>query len=150
MLFYVLLRGRPRIDPELIMSYTATPRPPVAPVKPDSSAVGDPTNEDYVDPWPAIVLSAQYAPDAHTPKAIRALCYGARNYGTTPAGGSVGAFKPNGIETHAGVGKMDGTIFIRAAGVVMDTLGWVNYGQKEGNWDRSALGWDDAWNTPDE
>jgi hypothetical protein len=30
---------------------------------------------------------------------------------------------------------MDGTIFVRAAGLVMDTMKWVNYGQKEGSWD---------------
>ena len=44
---------------------------------------------------------------------------------------------------------MDGTIFIRAAGLVMETLGWVSYGQKPGTWDGSALGWDAAWDSGD-
>lgn len=149
-LMYVLLRGRPRIDPLLLMSYTATPHPPVTPGQADSSALGDPTKEEYVDPWPAIVSSVQYAPDAHTVKAIRTLYYAAKQYGTTPAGGAIGAFGEDGTETHTGMTKVDGTIFVRAAGVVMNTLGWVNYGQKAGSWDRSALGWDDAWKNADD
>jgi len=147
MLLYLIIRGRPRIDPELMMSYTATPRPSVNTdkAKPDPSAVGDPTNNAYVNPWPAIIASVVHAPDAHTVKSIRALYYASQKYGTTPPGGVIGAFQPDGSETHKGMAKVDGTIFIRAAGVVMDTLGWVSHGQKEGNWDRSAMGWNDAW-----
>lgn len=148
-LMYTILRGRPRIDADLMMSYTASPSPPIALAKPDASALGDATNAEYVDPWPAIVSSVQYAPDAHTVKAIRALYFAAKQYGTTPAGSVIGAFREDGTETHAGVSKVDGTIFVRAAGVVMDTLGWVNYGQKVGSWDRSALGWGDAWKNED-
>lgn len=33
---------------------------------------------------------------------------------------------------------MDGTMFVRAAGVVSEVLGWVAYGGKEGEWDRSG------------
>lgn len=43
-----------------------------------------------------------------------------------------------------GIGKVDGTVFVRAAGVMVDTLGWGEGGEK-GEWDRSALGWDEAW-----
>ncbi|KAF7797441.1 hypothetical protein EIP86_008636 [Pleurotus ostreatoroseus] len=147
-LMYMLLRGRPRIKPELMMSYTAVPRPPrVLTEAPDLSSIGDGHEEQDVNPWPEIVASVVHAPDAHTVKAIRALYYAAKMYGTTPAGGAIGAFGPDGTETHEGMSRMDGTIFIRAAGVVMDTLGWVSHGQKEGHWDRSALGWDDAWKT---
>jgi hypothetical protein len=31
----------------------------------------------------------------------------------------------------------------------MDTLGWVSYGQQKGSWDRSALGWEAAWDSGD-
>lgn len=150
-LMYLITRGRPRINPELLMSYTATPRPPVSDKQPppDTSANGDPRSDVDYNPWPTIVASVVHAPDAHTVKAIRALYYAAQKYGATPAGGAIGAFQPNGEETHKGMAKADGTIFVRAAGVVMDTLGWVSHGQKEGQWDRSALGWDDAWKTDD-
>ncbi|KZT11996.1 uncharacterized protein LAESUDRAFT_641939 [Laetiporus sulphureus 93-53] len=148
LLMYLTIRGRPRINPELLMSYTATPRPPlrrgVGPM-PDATVIGDPHNPAYVNPWPAIISSVLYAPDAHTLKAIRALYYAAQEYGRTPAGGAIGAFDAEGHETHKGMAKVDGTIFVRATGIVMDTLGWVTHGQKAGNWDRSALGWDDAW-----
>ena len=149
-LMLLTLRGRPRINPSLLMSYTAVPRPPTtAGLQPDKSSIGDPRDEANVNPWPEIIASVVHAPDAHTVKAIRALYYAAQKYGTTPAGGAIGAFKPDGTETHEGMAQVDGTIFVRAAGVVMDTLGWVSHGQPEGQWDRSALGWDDAWKNDD-
>ncbi|GJE96190.1 questin oxidase family protein [Phanerochaete sordida] len=154
-LMYVTVRGRPRIDPALLMSYSATPRPPtrqgLAACTRADGALGDPAQDAYVNPWPEIVAGVLHAPDAHTVKTIRTLYFAAQRYGTTPPGGAIGAFRrSDGKETHKGTAQMDGTIFVRAAGVVMNALGWVSHGQKEGKWDRSALGWDDAWNTPDE
>ena len=146
-LIFLLLRGRPRIDPELLMSYTANPHPPNFENGPEpyETAIGDPRKDATANPWPVITASVLHAPDPHTLKAIRALYYAAQKYGLTPAGGAIGAFQPNGEETHKGTSTMDGSIFIRAAGIVMDVMGWVSHGQKEGTWDRSALGWDDAW-----
>ncbi len=150
-LMYLVVRGRPRIDADLIMSYTSTPRPPTSYVpQPNASAVGKPDNEEYVNPWPAIIKSVVHAPEPHTLKAIRSLYYASQQYGTTPKGGAIGAFLPGTEEeTLKGLANVDGTIFVRAAGVVMDSLGWVTYGQEAGSWDRSALGWDDAWKNGD-
>lgn len=149
-LILVIIRGRPRINPELMMSYTAVPHPPARlDAQPDKSCIGDPRDDVSVNPWPEIIASVVHAPDAHTVKAVRTLYYAAQQYGTTPAGGAIGAFRPDGSETHEGIAKVDGTIFVRAAGVVMDRLGWVSHGQKEGNWDRSGLGWEDAWKNED-
>jgi len=145
-LMYLTVRGRPRINAELLMSYTATPVPPGDMPRPDATAIGDSRNPALINPWPAIIASVLHAPDPHTLKAIRALCFGAQRYGTTPLGGAIGAFDAEGRETHIGMAKVDGTIFVRAAGAVMNTLGWVTHGQKAGDWDRSALGWDEAWN----
>lgn len=138
MLFIILLRGRPRIDPTLIMSYTYVPRPPDAQRNPAEH-----------NPWPAIIDGVIHAPDSHTVKSMRTLYYGAQNYGETPPGQAIGAFDKDGTETLNGSGKLDGTIFIRAAGVVMDIMGWLTHGQEEGKWDRSALGWDEAWEGSD-
>ena len=82
---------------------------------------------------------------------MRALFYAAQKYGSTAAGDVVGTFRneEGQVETHKGMGKVDGTLFVRAAGVVMDTLGWVSHGQAVGAWDRSALGWEDAWKNED-
>ncbi|EJD03460.1 uncharacterized protein FOMMEDRAFT_108695 [Fomitiporia mediterranea MF3/22] len=138
LLFLTLLRGRPRIDPTLIMTYPDTPRPP--------NSKGNPAD---VNPWPAIIDEVIHAPDSHTVKTIRSLYYAAQHYGETPPGGAIGAFDDTGKEILRGAGKLDGTIFVRAAGIVMNNMGWLTHGQEEGKWDRSALGWDDAWNTPD-
>jgi hypothetical protein len=39
--------------------------------------------------------------------------------------------------------KLDGTLFIRVAGQLMDYMGWDK--GEENEWDRTALGWDEAW-----
>lgn len=146
-LLYVTLRGRPRIQPALLMSYSATPRPPVHFTKPPphERTIGSLSDDACANPWPEIIASVLHAPDAHTVKTIRTLYYGAQKYGTTSRGGAIGAFRPGGAETHEGMAELDGTIFVRAAGVVMERMGWVGHGQKAGRWDGSALGWDAAW-----
>ncbi|KLO18661.1 hypothetical protein SCHPADRAFT_866161 [Schizopora paradoxa] len=151
-LMIMLLRGRPRIDVTLVMSYPEFPQPPPgkdAPT-PDESSLGDPRDPSCTNPWPAIIASVIHAPDAHTVKSVRTLYYAAQKFGETPPGGVIGAFTKDGKETIAHAGQLDGTLFVRAAGVIMNALGWVSHGQKEGNWDRSALGWDGAWDKPDD
>lgn len=145
---YVLARGRPRIDAGLVMSYTASPRPPGRPsatLTPSPGTVGDP-NETY-NPWLNICASVIHAPDAHTVKAIRALYYAAQHYGHKKARDLPGSFIDEEQQKGAlpGISELDGTLFIRAAGVVMDTLGWVTHGDDPGKWDFSGLGWDEAW-----
>ena len=149
-----LTRGRPRINPELLMSYTDIPRPPVSAgdsLKPNSTSLGDPRNDTDYNPWPAMIEAVQYHHDSHVSKTLRTLIFASQNYGDKAPGTAIGAFhhRDSGVETHNGTGMMDGTIFVRAAGMVMDNLRWVNYGQKEGSWDRSALGWDAAWDSGD-
>ncbi|KZT73831.1 hypothetical protein DAEQUDRAFT_356373 [Daedalea quercina L-15889] len=148
LLMYLTIRGRPRIDAPLLMSYSATPRPPEKEkdLEPHSTAIGDGHDSAMMNPWPDIIASVLHAPDPHTLKAIRSLYYAAQQYGTTPPGGAIGAFDVESRETHEGMAEVDGTIFVRAAGVVMDTLGWVAHGQPAGKWDFSAHGWDEAWN----
>ena len=148
-----LTRGRPRINPELLMSYTDIPRPPVSASNlpdPSSTSLGNPKNDTDYNPWPAMIEAVQYHHDSHVPKTLRTLIFASQKYGDKAPGKAIGAFhRDSGAETHNGTGKMDGTIFVRAAGLVMDTLGWVSYGQEKGSWDRSALGWDAAWDSGD-
>jgi hypothetical protein len=41
---------------------------------------------------------------------------------------------------------MDGTVFIRVAGVLTDALAWVSHGEKEKAWDFSAgAGYEEVW-----
>ncbi|GJJ14036.1 hypothetical protein Clacol_008293 [Clathrus columnatus] len=141
----IILRGRPRIDPALLMTYTANPLPPTGLVKAHPEAIG-PENRN---PWLALIESSLNASDAHVPKTLRTLIYASRNWGTLNKGEIIGTWGPDGQETHKGISGVDGTVFIRAAGMLLDTLGWVAHGQKPGQWDRSALGWDDAWKNED-
>ena len=151
MIVIILARGRPRIDPELLMSYTATPRPPTFTLPPlREGVIGDPRDDGDYNPWPTIVQSVFHATDSHVLKTIRTLVYAAQKYGDSRPGDAIGAFSTkDGKETHKGMAKVDGTIFVRAAGLVMDNIDWN--GRRQGQvrdldtWDRSALGWDDAW-----
>ncbi|KAJ6564198.1 hypothetical protein B0H19DRAFT_942204 [Mycena capillaripes] len=146
---FVLLRGRPRIDIPLLMSYTEFPRPPAHGPPGGADALGDPRGGGGTGPWLALVQNSLHHKDAHVPKAVRSLYYAARQYGAKAPGEAIGARDGEGEETHVGSAGMDGTVFVRAAGVVSDVLGWIAYGGKEGEWDRSALGWDAAWEGAD-
>ncbi|KAJ3489516.1 hypothetical protein NLJ89_g11522 [Agrocybe chaxingu] len=147
-----LSRGRPRIDPVLVMSYTDVPRPPVRLHTPSSSALGNPGNDVYYNPWPAMEEGVRYHPDSHVLKAMRTLMHGTKMYGTTPPGGVPGTFRDGEgkEETHKGMAQLDGTLFVRAAGIMMNHMGWLGVGQDPGEWDRSALGWDAAWESEDQ
>ncbi|KAF8630301.1 hypothetical protein AX15_003013 [Amanita polypyramis BW_CC] len=148
MILLILTRGRPRINPELLMSHTATPRPPVlSSLSPGKDVVGDPREDEDYNPWPAMLESVIYFPDSHVLKTMRTLFYAAQKYGDAPPGSVIGAFSTkDGKETHTGMSKVDGTIFVRSAGMLMDFMGWTGHGQvARDDWDRSALGWDDAW-----
>ncbi|KAJ6627656.1 hypothetical protein B0H10DRAFT_2161041 [Mycena sp. CBHHK59/15] len=136
---FVLTSGRPRIDIPLLMSYSQFPLPPLPAPKPElAAALGDPRVEGESNPWLAVVQNALHHKDAHVIKAVRTLYYCAQHYGLTAPGAAIGARDGAGEETHAGAGKMDGTVFIRAAGVLSEALGWV-----------AALGWDAAWDNED-
>ncbi|KZS96806.1 hypothetical protein SISNIDRAFT_482599 [Sistotremastrum niveocremeum HHB9708] len=145
-------RGRPEIKPQLLMSYTDTPRPPIhSSPQADASALANPALDDNYNPWPAMLASTLHHPDTHVLKVFRTLYFAAHKYGTRGTGEAPGAFHANtGIETHSGISQADGTIFVRAAGMLLDTWGWVTHGESKGYWDRSAIGWEEAWAVPDE
>ncbi|KAJ7679091.1 hypothetical protein DFH06DRAFT_1414899 [Mycena polygramma] len=141
----LMLRGRPRINVPLLMSYTASPGP--TPTSLPTSALGIPTESN---PWLAIVQNALHHPEEHVSKAVRALFYAAQQYGHAGAGELVPAFDASGAEIHEGLAQLDGTVFVRAAGFISNVLGWVIAGQKGGDyWDRSGLGWEEAWVSSD-
>ncbi|KAJ7446125.1 hypothetical protein FB451DRAFT_1376001 [Mycena latifolia] len=130
----IVLRGRPRIDPTLAMGY------PARPLLPGDAAAGGGGS-----PWLPLLNNAALHPEAHVIKSMRTLFYCAQQYGRTPAGSVVGAVDAAGNETHSGAEKLDGTLFIRVAGALTEALGWVAHGEKEGSWDISGIGWEEAW-----
>ncbi|KAJ6518485.1 hypothetical protein DFH09DRAFT_228844 [Mycena vulgaris] len=143
---FVILRGRPRIDSSLAMSYPAVPVPPGVTTDSTVTALG---KLGGGSPWLPILNNATLHSEPHVIKAIRMLLYCAKQYGKTPAGTVIGAVDASGNETHTGVATVDGTLFIRVAGVLMDGLGWVANGEKERLWDFSGIGWEEAWSKPD-
>ncbi|KAM0791678.1 hypothetical protein ACM66B_003954 [Microbotryomycetes sp. NB124-2] len=90
------------------------------------------------NPWPRILASAADHPDDHLCKVVRSLAFGAMHFGHSPEGMFQSALP--------GTDVMDGSIFCRAAGLVMRTMGWCHEGEASGKWDRSCLGYDEAWN----
>ncbi|KAJ7242660.1 hypothetical protein C8J57DRAFT_1243864 [Mycena rebaudengoi] len=128
-------RTKPMGVPELVLGCTVCNGGP--------DALGDPRGGGGTNPW--LAKNSLLPKDAHVPKAVRTLYYAALRYGSKGPGETIGAHDKKGQEKHMGAEKMDGTVFVRAAGVVSDTLGWIAYGGTEGDWDRSALGWEAAW-----
>ncbi|CAK5270596.1 unnamed protein product [Mycena citricolor] len=127
---WAIARGRPRVNPALLMSY-----PDVVPGHPGGAA----------NPWLPVTLNALEHADSHVIKTVRTLYYAAQRLGQTGAGAVPGALDSAGKETHEGVSGLDGSAFVRAAIMTSETLGWVAFGGKPGEWDRSSLGWDAAW-----
>ncbi|KAF9492815.1 hypothetical protein BDN71DRAFT_1450985 [Pleurotus eryngii] len=152
MILLLLSRGRPIIKPELVMTYTDKPRPPNSHTssyyQADGTALGNPLQVADYNPWLTLVTSSLHAPDSHVLKTMRTLVYAAREFGDTLPGGVDGAFLRDDAhgESHPGSSQLDGSLFVRAAGMTLDYMGWVVHGQPaREDWDRSALGWDDAW-----
>lgn len=138
---YIIIRGRPRIDPALVMSYSALP------ASPNSEATSGLGQMRSGSPWLGLIDNACLHSERHVVKSIRALFYCAQKYGNTPAGAVLGAVNSSGKETHAGAAKLDGTLFIRVAGILTDAVGWVAHGDTERFWDFSGIGWEEAWNS---
>ncbi|CED82261.1 Domain of unknown function DUF4243 [Phaffia rhodozyma] len=104
--------------------------------------------------WNEILEEALYVPDSHTVKSIRSLFYLSTKLGTSPAGSLPGSSLSSSLksqrqdgeeETFPGMGSVDGSIFIRMAGLIMDYMKWNGPEAESASWDRSALGWDEAW-----
>jgi hypothetical protein len=119
-----------------------------------ASGLGDIKKDEDYNPWPTLIQGALHHPDLHLAKTIRALLYAAREYGQTGPGEVVGAFRPGKAgreETFKGMAQLDGTLFVRAAGVLMNYMGWTVFGEASRGplWDRSYLGYDEAWANED-
>jgi len=86
------------------------------------------------NPWHALLSSSLMHPNEHLPKLQRALTHYATIYGAAPAGRFDGTELSN-------AEMLDGTLFVRVAGLSMNRLGWVREGQDKKNFDHSGF-WD--------
>ena len=105
----------------------AEPAPPSAQRKP-LSARGS--------PWERIIMNAVAHPDAHLVKTVRSLSTFAARWGGRPAGYYAGGGE-GGLE---GREMLDGTLFVRAASLMLDRLGWAHEsGESLGSFDRDNI-----------
>ena len=70
-------------------------------------------------------------PNEHLCKLQRALAYFAQRYGDREAG-----YYASGLD---GAEALDGTLFVRVAGLVQERMGWANEGKELGIWDRCGF-----------
>ncbi|GAA6022709.1 hypothetical protein JCM10207_008073 [Rhodosporidiobolus poonsookiae] len=91
------------------------------------------------NPWMVVLKSAVDHDDEHVTKTVRSLYFAAAHFGASPKG----MFQ----SSLPGVNEMDGSIFIRAAGLTLASVGWRHEGDagNMGTWDRSGLGWPSTW-----
>ena len=78
-------------------------------------------------PWPRIIANGIAYPEEHVAKAIRSLAVFATRWGTRPPGYFAGGGE-DGLE---GREALDGTLFVRAASLTLDRLGWAHESDKE-------------------
>jgi hypothetical protein len=77
-------------------------------------------------------VNAVAHPDEHLAKAVRSLSTFAARWGGRPTGYYAGGGE-GGLE---GREVLDGTLFVRAAGLTLDRLGWAHeWGKNLGSWD---------------
>ncbi|KAH9895753.1 hypothetical protein C8Q73DRAFT_644436 [Cubamyces lactineus] len=133
-LAWYIARGRPALPTrEFYEATTPKPSPPSL-GREDIPAAKDTLTPDdaAANPWLPIIQTTLTHPGEHVCKLQRALMHNATVYGTRDAGYFTGT-ELEGAEV------LDGTLFIRVAGLTADRLGWMKEGQEQGAWDRAGF-----------
>ncbi|CDO68531.1 hypothetical protein BN946_scf184998.g28 [Trametes cinnabarina] len=129
-------RGRPPLPiAGFYDNVTPTPTPPADSLPPKPAAEDTLIAENRTpSPWLAILQSTLEHPDDHLCKLLRSLSHFASLYGTTEPG----HLKKLGVDLD-GAERLDGTLFVRVAGLSMERVGWMREGQKRDTWDVDAF-----------
>lgn len=134
-------RGRPSLPISAFYAGTsARPEPP------SSSTSELQPAKDTLTPhrrapnsWLPIIQTTLVHPDEHLCKLQRSLWHFADVYGGSPKGrfadADIGKLADDNAD-EIGLKDLDGTLFIRAAGLTADRMGWMKEGQEERSWDR--------------
>jgi len=120
-------RGRPSLDFRSFFESTPTvPIPPNSPAVPPADLI--PTqNTQIPNPFLPLIQSSIAHPSDHHPKIQRAFAHFSTIYGTRPKGYFAGT-ELDGAE------ELDGSLFLRAAVLTADFMGWVREGEEAGAW----------------
>lgn len=123
-------KGRPNL--RITKEFIASTNPPLQEPNVDSNPATDTLTPNIVtpNPWLAIRQSVLQHPDEHLGKTQRSLMHWASLFGTRPSGEWV-----NNAKNLEGIELLDGSIFIRIAGLTVDALGWMREGQEKRGWD---------------
>ncbi|GJE93600.1 questin oxidase family protein [Phanerochaete sordida] len=147
-----IARGRPPLPiAEFYAATSAHPHPPGAMPEPDKDTLppSEPRAQLTPNPWLALVQSTLVHPNEHFCKAQRALYHYAEWLGGVRAGAfadcaaadipSVDASAQGSTGGQAGgltgAKHLDGTLFVRAAGLTAARLGWMREGEAGRGWD---------------
>ncbi|OBZ73218.1 hypothetical protein A0H81_07059 [Grifola frondosa] len=132
-----IARGRPALPiREFYAGTTPKPAEPGAPHGTPTEKTLTPADASP-NPWLPILQTTLVHPAEHLCKLQRALAHYAAHYGTVPAGHFAELARQSpGLE---GAEVLDGTVFVRAAGLTADRMGWMREGQEEMNWDRAGF-----------
>ncbi|CAE6505590.1 unnamed protein product, partial [Rhizoctonia solani] len=133
-LTWFVAEGRPALDVQgFFQSVTLDPKP-----NPGSKTLIE--KEAEGNPWYTLLAHTLVHPNEHHVKAERALAHGAALYGAR----SKGCFSYTELK---GAEVIDGTLFVRTGGLLMDTMQWNHKVQREegideeSGWDLAGLGW---------
>lgn len=129
--------GRPGFDIKgFFEADLASPAPPGPLPTPNEKALPSPSSAKAItpNPWLPIIQTTLVHPDEHLAKIQRALAHYAVLYGTRVAG------LPDFTGTElAGAEHLDGTLFIRVAGLTSKRVGHVREGEPSVFWDRRGF-----------
>ncbi|KAF8151722.1 hypothetical protein B0H34DRAFT_801407 [Crassisporium funariophilum] len=137
-LAWYISRGRPELDIARFFGNSATlhPTAPGPQPTPHKDAIPTPSSSVAItpNPWLQIIQTTLSHPDDHLPKLQRALSEYASHFGTIPAG----YFKDTELKNAE---LIDGTLFLRVAGLTATRLGWVREGEAPlgDGWDRRGF-----------
>ncbi|KAF8881611.1 hypothetical protein BD779DRAFT_1675363 [Infundibulicybe gibba] len=130
-------RGRPAFSIPAFFNNTTAHPPPSGPLPtphPDSLLSSPPAQAITPNPWLPIIETSITHPDDHLPKLQRALAHYSRVYGTRSSG--LSDFRETEL---AGAEVLDGSLFIRVAGLTAERMGRVREGKKPIEWDRKGF-----------
>ena len=137
-----ILRGRPNLNIKSLYESqeTAYPIPGGALPTPHEKALPlasvDPNRIKAItpNPWLPIIETSLIHPDDHLIKVQRALAHFSALFGARGPGASEGSLE-GAAEELEGAELLDGTLFIRVAGLTAKKMGRVREGEASGEWD---------------
>ena len=149
-----IARGRPALPiAEFYKATNPAPVPPGVHPKPSSKTFKESVASDHdvqqqdiiwteatkiitPNPWLPIIQTTLVHHNEHLCKLQRSLAHLAIHFGQTPPGTFSSLAGPGGLD---GADVVDGTLFIRAAGLTANRLGWTREGQDERGWDNKGF-----------